>query len=101
MHALTSSIFLPAYMSVLDAPKRRAVLRTYLLGVLATVIARGKPGIDIDYLMQSPLVSVAPGTMPKRGAAKDVLSEPGDEATRNGWGSIVESSLYATGESAS
>jgi len=97
MHALTSSIFLPAYMAGIDAPRRRAVLRTYLLGVLSTVLSRGKPVPNLDYLMASPLICVPPGSTPQAGK-HDALSEPSDVETRNPWTSIVESSLYSTGE---
>ena len=68
-----------------------------LLAAMREELSR-HPGIDVDYLMQSPLVSVAPGTTPERDVARDVLSDPADVQTRNGWGNIVESSLYATGE---
>jgi hypothetical protein len=99
MHNLTSSIFLPAYMSPLDVPHRRVVLKTYLMGVLATTIARGRPKIDVEYLMGSPLIAVGPGTTPSRGSGKDGLSDAGNSSTRNAWTSIVESSLYASGMS--
>lgn len=85
-------------MTSLDPAKRRALLRTYLLGVLATVIARGKPKPNLGYLMNSPLISVPPGSTPKAGSAPEALSEPSDVKTRNPWMSIVESSLYGTGE---
>lgn len=98
MHTLTSSMFLPAFMAVLEPPARRAVLKTYTAALFAMSIARGKPNIDVSYLMQAPLFPVGPGTTPKPGASRDCLSDPSDEATRGAWPSIVESALYATGE---
>ena len=98
MHALTSSIFLPAYMTSLSPPNRRALLRTYLLGILTTIIARGKPKPEFEYLMSAPLFPVPPRSTPDKGSAPDALGEPGDVETRNPWTSIVESSLYGTGE---
>ncbi len=85
-------------MAILDLPARRAILQTYLAGILATAIARGRPKIDIEYLMDAPLYPVGPGTMPKKGESGDCLSDPSNVETRNVWNGIVESSLYATGE---
>ena len=96
MHTLTSSIFLPAYMAVLSPQDRRVVLQTYLLSILITVMARGKPTIDVEYLMSFNPAPMAPGTRPNK-TGKDVIADPNDEATRNPWTSIVESSLYAEG----
>ena len=86
-------------MVKLDEPERRALLTTYLAGMLSTVVARGKPKLDIDYLMSAPLYPVAPNSTPLKGQGGDVLSVPADVSTRNLWGSIIESSLYATGTS--
>lgn len=97
MHTLTSSIFLPAYMAPLDISHRRTVLRTYLLVVLLTALARGRPHIDFEYLMSANAYPVAPDSEPKQ--SQDVISDPSDPEARNPWLSLVESSLYHHGES--
>lgn len=99
MHLLTSSIFLPAYMTPLSIPHRRTILRTYLLVLLLTALARGRPGIDFDYLMSGRLYPVAPDTEPRHWNSKDVISDPTKSEGRNPWLSLVESSLYHHGMS--
>lgn len=43
MHALTSSIFLPAYLTRLTPSLRRALLKRYILEAFHTALARGRP----------------------------------------------------------
>lgn len=45
MHALTSSLFLPAFMTVLSAEHRRMLLQTYLLTMFQIMLTRGRPHI--------------------------------------------------------
>jgi hypothetical protein len=99
MHLLTSSIFLPAYMTPLSIPHRRTILRTYLLVLLLTALARGRPKIDFEYLMAGDLYPVAPHTEPKEWNLKHVISDPTNPEGRNPWLSLVESSLYHHGHS--
>jgi hypothetical protein len=101
MHTLTSSIFLPAYMTPLSVSQRRTILRTYLLIVLLTAIARGRPEIDFEYLMSANPFPVAPDSAPKTWNKEHVISNPTLPETRNPWLSIVESSLYHHGKSPS
>lgn len=95
MHALTSSIFLPAYMTPLPVQHRRTILRTYLLVVLLTAMARGRPRIDFGYLMSANPYPVAPQSEPKQ--SRDVISDPSSPEARNPWLSLIESSLYHHG----
>ena len=98
MHTLTSSIFLPAYMTPLSIPQRRTILRTYLLIVLLTAIARGRPQIDFEYLMSANPYPVGPNTGPEKWNKDHVISNPTEGEARNPWLSIVESSLYHHGK---
>ena len=98
MHTLTSSIFLPAYMTPLSISQRRTILRTYLLIVLLTAIARGRPNIDFEYLMSADPFPIAPGSEPATWNKEHVISNPTRAEARNPWLSIVESSLYHHGE---
>lgn len=96
MHALTSSLFLPSYLPLLTIPQRRALLTIYTLVTLQSAIARGRPRINPGLLMNAPLFPVAPDTSAK--SARDVLSDPAEETSRNAWLSLVESALYAEGQ---
>jgi len=93
MHCLTSSIFLPAFMAPLSISQRRTILRTHLLVVLQTALARGRPAINTNLLMNANPHPVAPGTEPEK--SKHVISDPRDPSTRNAWTSLIESCLYA------
>lgn len=95
MHTLTSSIFLPAYLHPLSPPLRRILLRTYLLDVLLTAEARGRPQINLELLMSRSAHPVGPAPTPE---PKDTISDPRVVEGRNGWMALVESSLYAQGE---
>jgi hypothetical protein len=99
MHTLTSSIFLPAYMTPLSISQRRTILRTYLLIILLTAIARGRPKIDFEYIMSANPYPVAPGSEPKTWNKEHVISNPTNAEARNPWLSIVESALYHHGQS--
>lgn len=83
-------------MTPLDISHRRTILRTYLLVVLLTAMARGRPRLDFEYLMSANFYPIAPGSEPKQ--SKDVISDPSEPAARNPWLSLVESSLYHHGE---
>jgi hypothetical protein len=97
MHTLTSSIFLPAYMTPLSISQRRRILRTYLLIILLTAIARGRPKIDFEYIMSANPYPVAPDSEPKTWNKEHVISNPTNAEARNPWLSIVESALYHHG----
>ncbi|OCF60373.1 hypothetical protein L486_00006 [Kwoniella mangroviensis CBS 10435] len=94
MHTLTSSIFVPTYMPILSIPNRRLLLKAYLLVLLNTAIARGRPAIDPELIMSYDPFPVAPGSKglvkPQRGA---VVGSPDKKDSRNPWMGIVESSL--------
>ncbi|WVQ67892.1 uncharacterized protein L199_006097 [Kwoniella botswanensis] len=94
MHTLTSSIFIPTYMPILSIPNRRLLLKAYLLVLLNTAIARGRPAIDPELTMSYDPFPVAPGSEeqvePQKGA---VIGSPDKKESRNPWMGIVESSL--------
>ncbi|WWC70436.1 uncharacterized protein I206_104387 [Kwoniella pini CBS 10737] len=97
MHTLTSSIFIPSYMPVLSIPNRRLLLRAYLVILLNTALARGRPAIDPDLIMSYDLYPAAPGSE-KAVKAKEgnVIGKPEEHESRNSWLSMVESSLAYT-----
>lgn len=83
MHVLTSSIFVPSTLALLPSTEHKTVfLKTYLLAVLHTVLARGRPTIDV-YLPMAHTSS----------PSKDIKTiEEG-----NPWSAIVEAVLFETG----
>lgn len=85
-------------MSPLSIPQRRTILRTYLLIVLLTAIARGRPQIDFEYLMSANPYPIGPNTSPENWNKDHVISNPTEGEARNPWLSIVESSLYHHGK---
>ena len=97
MHNLTSSIFLPAYMSNLSPPHRRLILHTYLIIVMITALSRGRPHFNTDLIMSYNPYPIAPRTGINNSKG-EFLSDPSNEKTRNAWLSLVESSLYAEGD---
>ncbi|KAK4687208.1 hypothetical protein P7C73_g2910, partial [Tremellales sp. Uapishka_1] len=90
MHTLTSSIFLPSYLSPLSLSERRIVLQSYLLVVLHTVLARGRPKLDTALLMS---YSENPSAKDYKVSAKgtDTIGAP----TYNPWTHIIDTSLHA------
>ncbi|WWC89561.1 uncharacterized protein L201_004485 [Kwoniella dendrophila CBS 6074] len=94
MHTLTSSIFIPSYMPILSIPNRRLLLKAYLLVILNTALARGRPQIDPDLLMSYDAFPTAPGAdsivKAKEG---NVIGRPEKKENRNPWLGIIESSL--------
>jgi hypothetical protein len=99
MHALTSSIFIPSFLAVLTIPERRALLSAYGLATFQFSISRGRPQLSPEFIMSQPAFPTAPGTEVEQGRATDVLSDPSDKRSRNAWLSLIESCLYARGES--
>nr|XP_019046071.1 hypothetical protein I302_04811 [Kwoniella bestiolae CBS 10118]OCF25001.1 hypothetical protein I302_04811 [Kwoniella bestiolae CBS 10118] len=94
MHTLTSSIFIPTYMPILSIPNRRLLLKAYLLVLLNTALARGRPAIDPELIMSYDAFPVAPGSeksvKPQKGG---VIGSPDRKESRNPWMGIVESCL--------
>lgn len=106
MHCLTSSIFLKSYLIHLTAPHRLILLRSYLLIIFVTAIARGRPHISIGSVLEH---SVYPSSS-RRKAKKDEevkgLDEERDVSGRiddaeygNVWTDVIDNALHAHGES--
>ncbi|WRT66146.1 uncharacterized protein IL334_003099 [Kwoniella shivajii] len=94
VHTLTSSIFIPTYMPVLSIPNRRLLFKAYLLVILNTALARGRPRIDPELIMSYDPYPVAPGTDGSVKAKQgDVLGQPDKKESRNPWLSMIESCL--------
>ncbi|WVR07242.1 hypothetical protein IAU60_004283 [Kwoniella sp. DSM 27419] len=97
MHALTSSIFLPSYLPLLSVPNRRLLLRSYVLIMFHTALARGRAHLQPELLMSYDEFPTGPNAnasaKPRDG---QVLGDPTEKASRNVWLDIVESSLYHT-----
>ncbi|WVQ82439.1 hypothetical protein IAT38_004567 [Cryptococcus sp. DSM 104549] len=95
MHALTSSIFLPAYLPLLPLISRRALLRAYALTVFHTSISRGRPQLNPGLLMSYDAFPVSPHS---DGSLKAMVKEgkalgKGEVEGRNAWTSLVETAL--------
>ncbi|EIW70851.1 hypothetical protein TREMEDRAFT_28974 [Tremella mesenterica DSM 1558] len=96
MHALTSSIFLPAYLEILSISNRRMLLKSYTLMLFVIALGRGRPKLNPGLVMSYDLFPVAPGTEVK--ASRETVGDASDKNTRNAWLTLIESSLYANGE---
>jgi hypothetical protein len=103
MHALTSSIFLEAYLPILTIHQRKVVLQTYVLTLFHLALSRGRPRIDSELLMSHAEYPVPPRpTLSKEkpnGGELDVISDPTLSEGKNPWMSVIESSLYSFGKS--
>lgn len=51
MHILNMTVFLPAYARVLSTEQMTIVLECILPSIIATLIMRGRPRIDVDFVM--------------------------------------------------
>ena len=108
MHCLTSSIFLPSFLIHLTPPHRLVLLKSYLLVVLITALARGRPRIDPEIILAH---TAFPSSKRSRetsqeSAAKDVkelddkvdvVGRVGDATYGNFWTGIVDQALHAHG----
>ncbi|ORX36099.1 hypothetical protein BD324DRAFT_630158 [Kockovaella imperatae] len=92
MHGLTSSVFVHAFMPVLDIPQRRALLASYILTLLVVSMSRGRAHLDPSWLMEATAFPVGPGSTAK--SSKNTIVDPTDNETRNPWTGIIESCLY-------
>ncbi|AFR92180.2 hypothetical protein CNAG_07308 [Cryptococcus neoformans var. grubii H99] len=97
MHALTSSIFLPAYLTRLTPSLRRALLKRYILEAFHTALARGRPPINPELIMSYDLYPTI-NTEGSEEALKKLVKEDkalgkGEKEERNPWLSLVESAM--------
>ncbi|KAL1405379.1 hypothetical protein Q8F55_009010 [Vanrija albida] len=93
MHALTSSVFLPALLARLGAQARRIVLQSYVLTILQVALARGRPRL---YPAESMSWSAAPAPKLPARPATDVIGDPADPGQHNPWLAIVANALVST-----
>ncbi|WVQ99214.1 hypothetical protein IAU59_006346 [Kwoniella sp. CBS 9459] len=97
MHALTSSIFIPSYLSLISIPHRRVLLRAYLLATLHIALSRGRPHINPTLLMSYDAFPTAPGSEGLvRAQNGKIIGDPANKESRNTWLDVVESSLAYT-----
>ncbi|KAI3595169.1 hypothetical protein WG66_009401 [Moniliophthora roreri] len=97
MHLVTSSIFLESYIRVLEDPKQKAaVLRAYLPVVISLVLARGRPKINADLIMNAS-DKVRPPFPVEASYKNDSTSigNPTRDDDYNPWPAFIETSLYA------
>ncbi|KAL0250754.1 hypothetical protein I308_102970 [Cryptococcus tetragattii IND107] len=97
MHTLTSSIFLPAYLSHLPLSLRRALLRRYIIEVFHFALARGRPPVDPELIMSYDLYSTI-NTEGSEEALKQLVENDkalgkGTKEGRNVWLSLLESAM--------
>lgn len=103
MHTLTSSIFLPAYLSHLPLTLRRALLRRYIIEVFHFALARGRPPIDPELIMSYDLYPTI-NTEGSEEALKQLVKNDkalgkGTKEERNVWLSLLESAMIYPGMS--
>lgn len=103
MHTLTSSIFLPAYLSRLPLSLRRALLRRYIIEVFHFALARGRPPIDPELIMSYALYPTI-NTEGSEEALKQLVKEDkalgkGTKEERNVWLNLLESAMIYPGMS--
>lgn len=103
MHTLTSSIFLPAYLSQLPLSLRRALLRRYIIEVFHFALARGRPPIDPELIMSYDLYPTI-NTEGSEEALKQLVKNgkalgKGTKEERNVWLSLLESAMIYPGMS--
>ncbi|THU91890.1 hypothetical protein K435DRAFT_726663 [Dendrothele bispora CBS 962.96] len=97
MHLVTSSIFLPSYIRVLQNPIHKVkILRAYLPNVILLTLVRGRPVIQPNLLMTAtdkPRPPLKPETLYK--ADKTAIGDPADDTDYNPWPALIESAKYA------
>ena len=96
MHLVTSSLFLPSYLRVLQDPAHKAsILRAYLPGMIVIILARGRPRIDPE-LMMSYTATPRPPTLTLPALREGVIGDPRDDGDYNPWPTIIQSVFHAT-----
>jgi hypothetical protein len=96
MHLVTSSLFLPSYLRVLQDPVHKAsILRAYLPGMIVIILARGRPRIDPE-LMMSYTATPRPPTLTLPPLREGVIGDPRDDGDYNPWATIIQSVFHAT-----
>lgn len=96
MHLLTSSLFLPTYIRLLQGEARRLVLGAWLLTTFHMSLIRGRPHIFAENAMSYSQFPVGP--------MKHVDEKPGmavghgEASEENPWLGIVGNALVANGE---
>ncbi|PPQ89262.1 hypothetical protein CVT25_001346 [Psilocybe cyanescens] len=96
MHILNSSLFLRPFFAVLRKPEHKAELLRVYIGVLVlTMLSRGRPRIDPEYLMSFTDVPRPPldkGVF--RSPIKSALGSPGDDGDYDPWPALIEGVQY-------
>jgi len=93
MHMVTSSLFLPSYMTFLKPHLKSLLLRSYLFASLGWWVARGRPELNIKAFYEATSAHPIPsgrGPTPKRDA---ILSDDPKGRVPNPWLPIVENAI--------
>jgi len=97
MHLVTSSLFLPSYIRILQKSMHKVkILRAYLPIVILLCLIRGRPIIRPELLMSAtdkPRPPIKPESLFK--ADKTAIGNPADDADYNPWPTLIESAKYA------
>lgn len=105
MHLVTSSLFLPSLLAHLSPNAQVRLLRVYLAVSLAWYVARGRPRLDIEEFMKTPVIPLANDDLGnestttlvnlKSGSDKTNLNSSAlaDARTANPWLAIIQSSI--------
>ncbi|KAJ4479015.1 hypothetical protein J3R30DRAFT_3702022 [Lentinula aciculospora] len=98
MHLVTSSLFLRSFVNVLENPADKAtIVKAFLPGVLLITLARGRPIIKPQLLMEvsdkprPPYVSGSPYKTSQGG-----IGSPLNDDEYNPWPALIEASLYSS-----
>ena len=95
MHLVTSSLFLPSYLRVLQDPVHKAsILRAYLPGMIVIILARGRPRIDPELLM-SYTAMPRPPTLTLPPLREGVIGDPRNDGDYNPWSTMIQNVLHA------
>jgi len=95
MHLVTSSLFLPSYLRVLQNPVHKAsILRAYLPGMIVLSLARGRPRINTELLMSYTATARPPLSLPSPG--EGAIGDPREDGDYNPWSAIIGGTLHAS-----
>ncbi|KAI0048462.1 hypothetical protein FA95DRAFT_1490735 [Auriscalpium vulgare] len=98
MHLLTSALFVPRLLAALSSPAARArLLNSYLPVLLAVVLMRGRPRINVPLLMSYPAAPTPPSQRGKifPPPPPAVWGRPGEPAYDNTWAVLLPHVLPA------
>ncbi|KAF5371285.1 hypothetical protein D9758_004168 [Tetrapyrgos nigripes] len=99
MHLVTSSIFLPSYLRVLQNSKDKVkLLHAYLPIMILLTLTRGRPIIKPDLLMNAtdrPRPPFKPDSVFKMDKDQTAIGNPAEDEDYNPWPALIQSATHA------